>query len=97
MSAIGDAYIGALAVALADGRELIKSLGFAAAAAALFPAKNGGRGPPMLLGMTFVFVIRSAAQPLLYPSNENPCARTKAANDAPSGSAAWRALSSDQP
>jgi ribokinase len=42
-TAAGDAYIGALAVALAEGRELRASLGFAAAAAALAVTRLGAQ------------------------------------------------------
>jgi ribokinase len=42
-TAAGDAYIGALAAALAEGRELVPSLGFAAAAAALAVTRLGAQ------------------------------------------------------
>jgi ribokinase len=42
-TAAGDAYIGALAAALAEGRELRESLGFAAAAAALSVTRLGAQ------------------------------------------------------
>lgn len=42
-TAAGDAYIGALAATLADGRELVPSLGFAAAAAALAVTRLGAQ------------------------------------------------------
>jgi ribokinase len=42
-TAAGDAYIGALAAALAEGRELVPSLGFAAAAAALSVTRLGAQ------------------------------------------------------
>jgi ribokinase len=42
-TAAGDAYIGALAAALADGRELVSNLGFAAAAAALAVTRLGAQ------------------------------------------------------
>src|SRR5262249_25372429 len=42
-TAAGDAYIGALAAALAAGRELVRSSGFAAAAAALSVTRLGAQ------------------------------------------------------
>jgi ribokinase len=42
-TAAGDAYIGALAVALADGSTLVQGLGFAAAAAALAVTRPGAQ------------------------------------------------------
>lgn len=42
-TAAGDAYIGALAAVLAEGRELVASLGFAAAAAALAVTRLGAQ------------------------------------------------------
>ena len=42
-TAAGDAFVGALAVALAEGGELAQGLGFAAAAAALAVTKLGAQ------------------------------------------------------
>jgi len=67
-TAAGDAYIGALAAALADGRALVPSLGFAAAAAALAVTRLGAQPSLASSAELAAFIAQHgtpAAQPLV--------------------------------
>jgi ribokinase len=70
-TAAGDAYIGALATALAAGDELINSLGFAAAAAALTVTRLGAQPSLPSRGELDAFIAQHgtpSAQPVLTPA-----------------------------
>jgi ribokinase len=68
-TAAGDAFIGALAVALADGRELAQGLGVAAAAAALAVTRLGAQ-PSLASSAELAAFIARHGVPVAHPSPE---------------------------